>query len=220
MKDLVLIGAGGFGREVAWLVENINRVQKEWNLIGFIDIDSAIKGEILNGLPVLGGLEWLETRERSIYVSCTIGNPKIRGKVISEASEFTNVRFATLIDPSVMISEWVEVGKGSIICAGSILTVNITIGEHVIVNLDCTIGHDAIINDYCTLYPSVNLSGNTILKSYVELGTGCQVIQGINIETRTIVGAGAVVVRNLPANCTAVGSPAKPLSLTNEKVTI
>jgi len=94
---------------------------------------------------------------------------------------------------------------------GSILTVNITIGEHVIVNLDCTIGHDAIIKDYCTLYPSVNLSGNTHLNSCVELGTGCQVIQGISIDTETIVGAGAVVVRNLPANCTAVGSPAKPI---------
>ncbi|MEK3760025.1 acetyltransferase [Paenibacillus sp. FSL P4-0338] len=209
MKDLVLIGAGGFGREVAWLVDNINKVEKVWNLVGFID--PAHKGESLNGVPVLGGMEWLSSRQSPVSVVCTIGNPEIRSKVIAEVSIYSTVSFATLIDPSVIMSKWVEVGEGSIICAGSILTVNISIGKHVIVNLDCTVGHDATINDFCTLYPSVNLSGNTHLKSYVELGTGSQVIQGINVEDRTIVGAGAVVVRNLPANCTAVGSPAKPI---------
>lgn len=131
--------------------------------------------------------------------------------MISEALEFSNVRFVTLIDPSVIMSEWLEVGQGSIICAGSILTVNISIGKHVIVNLDCTIGHDAVIEDFCTLYPSVNLSGNTKLNNFVELGTGSQIIQGIIIEEDVIVGAGSVVVRNLPPNCTAVGSPAKPI---------
>ncbi|MEK3697501.1 acetyltransferase [Paenibacillus sp. FSL R7-0312] len=211
MQDLVLIGAGGFGREVAWLVSNINRVKETWNLIGFIDNNSALKGETINGIPVLGGVEWFGTREANISVVSTIGNAKTRRKSISELSRFSNINYVTLIDPSVVMSEWVEIGEGSIICAGSILTVNITLGTHVIVNLDCTIGHDAVIGDYSTLYPSVNLSGNTLVNNNVELGTGSQVIQGITIEEGTIVGAGAVVVRDLPANCTAVGSPAKPI---------
>ncbi|AIQ31986.1 transferase [Paenibacillus sp. FSL P4-0081] len=211
MQDLVLIGAGGFGREVAWLVSNINRVKETWNLIGFIDNNSALKGETINGIPVLGGVEWFGTREANISVVSTIGNAKTRRKSISELSRFSYINYVTLIDPSVVMSEWVDIGEGSIICAGSILTVNITLGTHVIVNLDCTIGHDAVIGDYSTLYPSVNLSGNTLVNNNVELGTGSQVIQGITIEEGTIVGAGAVVVRDLPANCTAVGSPAKPI---------
>ncbi|MEK4060364.1 MULTISPECIES: acetyltransferase [Paenibacillus] len=211
MQDLVLIGAGGFGREVAWLVSNINKIQETWNIIGFIDENPVLTGSTINGFPVLGGIEWLESTDKHIFICCTIGNPILREKMISIASKCSNVSFATLIDPSVLLSEFVEIGEGSIICAGSILTVNITIGRHVIINLDCTIGHDAIINDFCTLYPSVNVSGSTIIKSNVEVGTGTQIIQGITIEEGTIVGAGAVVVKGLPANCTAVGSPAKPI---------
>ncbi|WP_310829920.1 acetyltransferase [Paenibacillus pedocola] len=211
MQDLVLIGAGGFGREVAWLVSNINKVQETWNIIGFIDENPSLKGSTINGYPVLGGIEWLESTDKPISVCCTIGNTILREKMITKASNSLNVSFATLIDPSVILSEWVEIGEGSIICAGTILTVNIKVGRHVIINLDCTIGHDAIINDFCTLYPSVNVSGSTIVKSNVEVGTGTQIIQGITIEEGTIVGAGAVVVKSLPANCTAVGSPAKPI---------
>lgn len=74
MQDLVLIGAGGFGREVAWLVNNINRFQETWNLIGFIDNNSHLEGSIINGLPVLGGMEWFDSRESAISVACTIGN--------------------------------------------------------------------------------------------------------------------------------------------------
>ena len=88
---------------------------------------------------------------------------------------------------------------------------DVTIGSHVIINLDCTVGHDAVINDFVTLYPSVNVSGSTVLGECVEIGTGCQIIQGIAIGEGTIVGAGAVVVKELPRECTAVGSPAKPI---------
>lgn len=80
MQDLVLIGAGGFGREVAWLVNNINRFQETWNLIGFIDNNSHLEGSIINGLPVLGGMEWFDSRESAISVACTIGKPKLRKK--------------------------------------------------------------------------------------------------------------------------------------------
>ena len=88
---------------------------------------------------------------------------------------------------------------------------NISIGCHVIINLDCTIGHDAIINDFATLYPSVNVSGITNIGHAAELGTGMQIIQGKKIGNYSIIGAGAVVVRDIPDKCTAVGSPARPI---------
>jgi sugar O-acyltransferase (sialic acid O-acetyltransferase NeuD family) len=110
-----------------------------------------------------------------------------------------------------MLSKRVSIGEGSIICAGTIITVDISIGEHVIINLDCTIGHDDTIQDYVTLYPSVNVSGNVVVGECTELGTGMQIIQGKNIGRESIVGAGAVIVRDIPEKCTAVGSPAKPI---------
>ena len=208
MKKLVIIGASGFGREVAWLVERINKMKATWDLIGFVDDDEEIQGQNINGYPVLGKLNWLNEQENEIYLVCAVGASKVRKMIVSTLK---NVKYATLIDPSVIMSERVTIGEGCIICAGTIITVNIEIGSHVIINLDCTVGHDVKINNYVTLYPSVNVSGNVCLEECVEMGTGSQIIQGLKVGNNTIVGAGSVVVKELPQNCTAVGSPAKAI---------
>lgn len=208
MKKLVIVGVGGFGREVAWLVERINSINPLWSLIGFIDDNENLHGSIVGGYPVLGGCDWLKQNKNDIYAVCAIGSSKIRRKVINK---LIGVKFTTLIDPNAIISGRVEIGNGSIICAGAIITVDIEIGTHVIINLDCTIGHDAKLKDFVTLYPSVNISGNTVLEECVEMGTGSQIIQGLKIGDGSIVGAGAVVVRELPRECTAVGSPARAI---------
>ncbi len=212
MKKLVIIGVGGFGKEVAWLVERINKVNPEWNLVGFVDDNKDLFGNDFNGYKVLGDCNWLKDQEEGIYAVCAVGASKTRKKIIEKFSE---QQYATLIDPTVEMSNHIKIGHGCIICAGSILTVNIELGEHVIINLDCTIGHDTDIASFSTLYPSVNISGNIILEECVEMGTGSQIIQGKKIETGTIVGAGSTVIKSLPPNCTAVGSPAKPIKFNN-----
>lgn len=210
-KDLYIIGAGGFGREVAWLVERINKVEAVWNLKGFIDDDISLHGTFENGYPVVGGCNILHDLSAETWVVCAVGAAKIRRKIIEQIKDLPLVRFGTLIDPNVICSEKVMIGEGSIICAGTIITVNISIGSHVIINLDCTIGHDAVIHDFVTIYPSVNVSGNVIVHECVELGTGMQIIQGKMIEAESIIGAGAVVIRDIPQKCVAVGSPATPI---------
>lgn len=211
MKDLIIFGASGFGREVAWLVERINKVAPTWNLLGFMDDNEAIHGTEINGYRVLGGTAAVGNYPDAYFV-CAVGASKVREKIIGNLKMINpNIRFGTVIDPSVEMSDLVTVGEGTIICAHTIITVNITIGSHVIINLDCTIGHDAILHDFVTLYPSVNVSGITDIGHAVELGTGMQIIQGKTVGDYSIVGAGAVVVRDIPANCTAVGSPAKPI---------
>ncbi|HII4433461.1 acetyltransferase [Clostridium perfringens] len=209
MKDLVIVGAGGFGREVAWLVEEINEVSKEWNLVGFIDENKEIHETLINGYEVLGGIDWL--KDKDIYYVCAIGNSKIRKDIVEKINKF-QVKAATIIHPSVLMNKkYIEVGEGSIICASSILTVNIKLGKHVILNLDCTVGHDAILKDFVTVYPSVNISGNCIIDECVELGTGTQIIQGKKVGERTIIGAGSVVVKDIEGYCTSVGVPAKKI---------
>ena len=208
MRKLVIVGVGGFGREIAWLVERINAMEPTWELLGFIDDNSEKHGTIVNGYPVLGGCDWVLEHKDEVFAVCAVGTAKTRRRIVERLH---GVRFATLVDPKVQMSQRVEMGAGCIICAGSILTVNIKLGSHVIINLDCTIGHDAVLSDYVTLYPSVNVSGNTFLEESVEMGTGSQIIQGLRIGEGTIIGAGAVVVRDLPGRCTAVGIPAKPI---------
>ena len=147
------------------------------------------------------------------YFVCAVGASKVREAIINRLKIINpEIRFATLIDPSVEMSDYVTVGEGTVICAHTIITVNISIGDHVIINLDCTIGHDAVLQDYATLYPSVNMSGNTVIGHGCELGTGMQIIQGKTIGDYSIIGAGSVVVVDIPENCTAVGVPAHILN--------
>lgn len=209
MKDLYIIGAGGFGREVAWLVERINAVEPTWNLKGFIDDNETLWGTTEDEYPVLGGSSYL-LKKKNAYAVCAVGSAATRKRIV-EKIEAGNIKFATLIDPSVLYSKRVKIGDGTVICAGTILTVDIEIGRHVIINLDCTLGHDVQIGDFVTMYPSVNVSGNTVLGECVELGTGMQIIQGKKIAPQTIVGAGSVVVREIEESGTYVGCPAKKI---------
>lgn len=208
MKDIVIIGAGGFGREVAWLIEDINKVYEEWNIVGFVDDNETIQESEINGYKVVGNVEWLKSQD--INVVNAIGDPIVKKKVI-ERLKYSKNSYPVLIHPSVIYSDKVSFGEGSIICAGSIITVDIKIGKHVIINLDCTIGHDAVLGDYTTILPSVNVSGFVTTEECVCVGTSSAIIQGVTIGENTVVGAGAVVVKDLPANCTAVGAPAKPI---------
>lgn len=209
MKNLYIIGAGGFGREVAWIVERINSIKPTWNLKGFIDDNETLWGSKEGEYHVFGGCEYLSTLE-DVYAVCAVGSSNVRKKIIEKLKD-TSVKFATLVDPSVLYSNSVKIGEGAIVCAGTIITVNVNIGDHVIVNLDCTIGHDAVIDDFVTIYPSVNVSGNVLIGECSELGTGTQIIQGKKVISNTIIGAGAIVVKDCIESGTYVGSPAKKI---------
>lgn len=211
MKDLIIFGAGGFGREVAWAVKRLNKVTPTWNLLGFMDDADNIQGSEINGYKVLGKTADVGKYPDANFV-VAVAASKIREKIVFNMKTVNpSIKFGTVIDPSVEMSEHVAIGEGTIICAHTIITVNIEIGSHVIINLDCMIGHDAVLQNFVTLYPSVNVSGFTKIGHAVELGTGMQIIQGKTVGDYSIVGAGAVVVKDIPAECTAVGSPARPI---------
>lgn len=202
--NLVIVGNGGFGREVEWLVERINRENSTWNFLGFISND-------IDNPKVIGDDNYVINCEQELYVAIAIGATGLREKLYNCYKKNPNIKFANLIDPSVICSNRVKIGEGNIICAGTIITVDVSIGNCNIINLDCTVGHDAVIEDFVTLNPSVNVSGNSIIESGCNIGTGTQIIQGKSVGRDTIVGAGAVVNCDLPANCTAVGVPAKKI---------
>lgn len=207
MKDIVIIGAGGFAREVAWLIENINKSKGQWNLLGFIDDDENLHGEKLNGYDILGDIDYLNKLKNEVYCVIAIGDGKTRKQIVDRINK--NRKFATLIHPDVDLSSTNLIGEGCIICCGTILTVNVALKNHIIINLDCTIGHDAILEDYTTLMPSVNVSGNVFIDKYTTVGTGTNIIQGLHIGKNSIVGAGSVVIRDIQDNCTVVGNPGR-----------
>ena len=218
MKDLIIIGSGGLGRETVWTAERINSVCPEWNILGFIDDNIQVQGHIIYGYKVIGTTAAVEKYPDAYYV-CAIGSARIRKIVVDKIRSIAPVKFATLIDPGcVCCKERIRFGEGCIICANTYITLDIKIGDHVYIGGNATVGHDAVIGDFVTIYPGANVSGSTLIANGCEMGTGSRIIQGLSVGNNTIVGAGAVVVRNLPPDCTAVGVPAKPIRMHTKNI--
>lgn len=209
MKDIAIYGVGGFGREVLMLLKDINKVEPVWNVIGFFD-DYHPVGYEVHGLRILGGVNELNDRKKTLALFVAIGTPSARKSVVNTINN-PFIEYPALIHPSVIIGENVEIGKGSVICANSVLTCDIRIGEFVLLNLACTVGHDTVIKDYSAFMPACNISGEVEIAECVYCGTGVKVINQTGIGANAIVGAGAVVTKPIPANCTAVGVPARPI---------
>jgi sugar O-acyltransferase (sialic acid O-acetyltransferase NeuD family) len=210
MKNIAIIGAGGFGREVKTILDAINVLNPVYNFLGFYD-DGFEKGDNSNGYPILGGIETINMLSEPCSLVIAIGDPKLKkklhDKIINDKIDFPNI-----IHPNVLISnDFVEIGYGNIFCAGCIITCNIKIENFVILNLMCTVGHDTMISSFSSFMPSVNISGEVLIHEKVYVGTGAKIINQLEIGENTIVGAGAVVSKSLPENCTAVGIPAKPI---------
>jgi sugar O-acyltransferase (sialic acid O-acetyltransferase NeuD family) len=208
MEDVVIIGAGGFGREILDVFEAVNQQEKRYNVLGFIvDPQYAPAEKIINGQPILGGFEWLETNKKVLAI-CGLGAPEARQKMIKRA-EIIGILFCTVIHPSAILTRWVKIGAGTVITAGCILTNQIIIGNHVHINLDCTLGHDVVVEDFVTLSPGVHVSGNVTLKEGSYIGTGANIIEKKTIGKWSVVGAGSTIVDDVPDNTTVVGVPGK-----------
>ncbi len=210
MKKIAIIGAGGFGREIIELLIDINKKEKTFTLIGFFE-DNKKKGELINGYPILGQIDEINEISYKLDIVVAVADPFMKKNIISNINN-PNINYPILVHPNALIGvNNVSIDKGTIICAGCIITCDIQIGKFVILNLCCTVGHDTIINDFSSFMPTVNISGDVIIENGVYVGTGAKIINQLTIGKNTIIGAGAVVSKSLPANCTAVGIPAKPI---------
>ena len=208
--DVVIYGTGGFAREVHQIVEDSNAQEQRWNFLGWIDDDARSVGREVHGMSVLGGADWLADHAQ-VGVLVGVGATPSRWRIVRSIRERSANPFPTLVHPLAWLGNRIGLGEGTVVCAGSLLTTDLTVGSHTILNLDCTVGHDAVLGDFVTVAPSVNISGNVAIEIGCDLGTGATLIQGISIGHWTTVGAGAVVVRDLPANVTAVGVPAQAI---------
>ena len=211
MKKIVIIGSGGFAKEVAFLIEDINKQNQEWNFLGYID-QSADIGSFNGKYRVFQKDEWLENVDFEVYVVFGIGNPQLISKIHKKLVANQNIKYPNLVHPNV-VGDWerIKKGVGNIITAGNIFTTDIEFGSFNVFNLDCTIGHDTIIGSYNIFNPSVNLSGGLDIGDECLIGTGAQILQYKKIVSQTIVGAGAVVTKDILEPGIYVGSPAKKL---------
>lgn len=215
MKNIVIIGAGGVGRETSLIIQQINELEPTWNLIGFIDDNKDNWGKVINGYSVIGGIDSLGFLTPDTYVLIAIANYEVKKKIVNKINN--KLKFATIIHPKVWVHDYMTIGEGTIIYEGAILTSNIEIGNHVIISPKCGVGHDSIIKDYVSLLWNVNVSGNDIIEEGVMMGSGSTVIQGKKIGKGSNIGAGAVVIEDVDSFSTAIGVPAKVIKIDYEK---
>ncbi len=215
MKPIVILGSGGQAQELAWLIEDNNKENQEWDILGFVAKDDK---QTLHKFPILGGDEWLLNRKEQIYVICAIGDTSLRESVISQYVGHENISFPTIVSRHAVISDTAKLGSGTVICAGCVITTDVEIGEYVICNSGSIISHETRIGDYVTMNAGVRISGNVSVGDRSYIGVNACTIQGINIGTDVMIGAGASVISDLPDRCTAVGVPAKVIKLDGRKV--
>ncbi len=212
MKSIAIIGAGGFAREVAWLLEDIsaatNQEASAYVAAGFLVSDASRIGPYDS--PVLGDFSWLESNHVDA-LAMGIATPAVRLKLADELKgRFPHIAWPALIHPSVIWQRrTMQVSEGVIICAGTIATVNVRFEPFCMVNMSCTVGHEVVIGRGSVVNPTVNISGGVELGTGVLVGVGAQILQYVKIGKGAMIGAGSVVFKDVNAETTVVGVPAR-----------
>jgi sugar O-acyltransferase (sialic acid O-acetyltransferase NeuD family) len=202
MRDIYIIGAGGHGKVV---LDIINK-SEQYQAAAFLDDDSNLHNETINGLKVLG--ESKEALDDDKAVIIAVGSNKIREKLFN-LMKSNDLEIINAVHPDAVINSFVSLGEGIVVAAGAVINPNAVIEDNVIINTGVTVDHDCIIEKHVHLSPGVNLGGNVIVQRGAHIGIGAAVLPGIKIGKNSVVGAGAVVTRDVPDDVTVVGVPAR-----------
>ena len=208
-RRVVLVGAGGFGRETAGFLSTLDAVEP----LGFLDDAPSLKGRTFSGLEVLGPLDLIETMPPDVRVVITLGNPRdptIRRRV-AQRLELPDDRYETLIHPMAAIGTDVDIGVGTVVHAGSVFTHSLTIGRHVAIMPNVVLTHDDVVGDNATFGAGVMLAGGVTVEDAAYLGAGVTVREGARIGAAAVVGMGSVVLTDIPSNQVWAGVPARRL---------
>jgi len=210
MRELLLIGAGGFSREMAEAVRAINAVQPTWLLRGYLDDSPALHGAQVGGLPVLGSIELVHDHPEAALV-LTTGRPDnyVSRRLIAERLGFDDDRYATIVHPTATVGVTCRVAAGSVLLAHADLTANVVVGRHVAVMPQVVLPHDVRVDDYATLASGVRLGGACHVAEEAYIGAAACLRERITIGARAMVGMGSLVTRDVPSERLWLGSPAR-----------
>lgn len=205
MKDIVILGAGGLGQEIAWLIEEINEKNKDWNLLGYLDPDASLHGKSMLGYPVLG-LDSDAPKYSGAHFVLGIGDPRLRARIV-ESLGAANYKWATLISPTSRVHPSNTLGTGVVVGRYTDMTVNCKIGNFVMINIHAVLGHAVEVGDYSVIDPNVTINGEGKIGKRCLVGANA-FVRDVVVGDGVTVGAGSVVVKNVEPECVVAGVPA------------
>jgi sugar O-acyltransferase (sialic acid O-acetyltransferase NeuD family) len=211
MRQLIIIGAGGFGREVYHWATEAAAHGAGWKIKGFIDDNlDALRGRQCPG-TVIERVEDYAPQPEDVFV-CAIGAPTAKKKCMQllrgRGAEMTNV-----IHPTCVIGHDVQFGTGAILCPHSVVSANCSIGDGVALNLHVTVCHDVVVGDWCQINCHADVTGGVVLEDSVFVGSHASILPGMRVGRGAVIGAGAIVMTDVPAGVTVAATPARPLRL-------
>jgi sugar O-acyltransferase (sialic acid O-acetyltransferase NeuD family) len=207
MKKLIIVGAGGFGREVyAWAKDHPD-FGKAWELAGFIDDGAAALDRYNYPVGVIGSIKEHQPAENEVFV-CAIGAP-IDKKKVCQSLLSRSATFVSLVHPSVILGENIQLGDGVVLCPRVTLTADISIGDFAAINCHSSVGHDVVIGDWATISGHCDLTGNTRYGTGAFLATGVRIVPSKSVGEFAYVGAGAVVIQSVKDGQKVFGNPAR-----------
>lgn len=210
---VVVVGAGGFGREALDVIDAINNASgsSKFDVLGVLDdapSERNVSRLTARGVAHLGPIDdWLASGEDAEYL-IAVGSPRVR-RALATKFEMTRSRPATAVHPNAGIGSVGSIGAGSIICAGVQVSTNVHIGQHVHVNPSATIGHDSTLADYVSVNPAATISGECTIEKEVLVGSAAVILPGLRVGAGSTVGAAACVVRDVMSDVIVKGVPAR-----------
>jgi sugar O-acyltransferase (sialic acid O-acetyltransferase NeuD family) len=214
-RPILILGAGGLARESRWLIEDCGRAGHGVRTACFVDREGSSKfGQMLEGLPVLD-CQSARLRFPDARAIVAVGDPALRANIAAEARA-AGLSFAALLHPAAVHAPDLAIGPGSLVFAGCVITANVRLGQHVQINPACSIAHDCVLEDFVTLAPGVRVAGSVWIERHVFIGIGAAIVNGtaekpLVIGEDAVVGAGAVVIGDVPPGVTVAGVPARRL---------
>jgi len=201
--EIIIVGAGGFGKEVAFLIKELS----DYNLLGFVDDSIDKLPDSICNKPVLGKIDYLDSYSKKIHIVIAIASPEIREKIYLKLSKNTNILFPNLVSNRALLGFDISIGIGNILMPYTTYTADINIGNFNMINIHSTIGHDVTLGDFNSIFPNVNISGNNTIGNKNQIGVATKTIQDISIGDETIIGAGSTIVRDIKSKTKNVGTP-------------
>ena len=212
MRPLLLVGAGGFGRETAQAVRAINEERPTWDLLGFLDDSPDLQGHEVDGIPVIGTIESSDRFPHALLVVCTghPGNYFSRKRLVTRMG-LPSTRYATLIHPTAVVPFPADVGAGTVLLAGVVFTTRVRIGAHVAMMPGAVLTHDDLVADYVTMGAGVRLAGRVTIGEGAYIGAGALIREDLSVGAWALIGMGAIVLDCVPAAEVWAGTPARRL---------